>query len=183
MTLFETLAVVVGGSIAKAVVKRWVSDASLAEEATGKVSDLLTRAGLEYRERERARRQLEEISERIAEQLSPYFSSEFTGGLPQHEMEAAAYAVSATIDRGFNDPRVALQVELDPDQLVARLKAAYPKATRDLSPAGAQAEARRDGSRCCVAFESSCGATHGAATPVAQSTAQPSCSRAVTGDV
>lgn len=135
MTLFETLALKIGGSVSGAVVRRWVADSALASDAGTSLAELLTKAGLDYRERERARRQFEEISEQIAERLEPYFSTEFAGGLPPHEGTAAALAVADTIDVGARDTRQLLALDLNPELLVRHFREQAPRADIDLSDA------------------------------------------------
>lgn len=128
-TLFEVLLLRLGGSLSRAAVKRWIGDSDLAGEVASDVTDLLIKAGVDAREAHRARRQLEEVSERVAERLEPYFAIEYRGpgeSLTVSEAAAAASAVADTIDSGFTDPRVALDADLDPDRLLELLKAADP---------------------------------------------------------
>jgi hypothetical protein len=141
MTLFEILLVRLGGSLSRAAIKRWIGDADLVADPAADVTQLLIESGVKAREAHKARRQLEEVSERVAERLEPYFAVEYAArgeALPPEEANAAALAVAETIDTGFSDPAIALEEDLNPDRLLVRLKGAAPeRALRSLlNPAG-----------------------------------------------
>ena len=99
---------------------------------------LLKAAGLNFAERRRVQRDLDEISDRLASRLEPLFTAEsFRAALSPTRAEAAAGAVAMTIDRGFTSPDVALAADLDPEKLERLLREASPTAAEDALLLGA----------------------------------------------
>jgi hypothetical protein len=131
MAILETLTIKLGGAVSKALVKSWIGDGDLLADTSSDVAELLAASGLDFREKRRVSRELEEVTERVAERLQPFFEAEQFGGLPENERNAAAIAVARTIEHGFTRPEVALTVDLDAQRLAIELRAALPSAADD----------------------------------------------------
>ena len=76
MPLLETLMIDVGGSIAKALLKRWLSGDSLVSDAASSVADVLKERITDRFAQQRARQQFEVIGEKVGESLRPFFEIE-----------------------------------------------------------------------------------------------------------
>lgn len=137
MGLYEILLIKLGGALSRAAVKRWIGDSELLGDVSGEVSGLLLNAGSDAREAHRAKRELSEISEQIADRLEPFFTAEYGDGLAPEEAAAAALAVATTLNLGFTHSRIAFAHDLDAERLAGALRAADPdRAARDfLNPA------------------------------------------------
>lgn len=79
MPVLETLTIALGPPLAKAIVKAWVGDPDLVADASSDVAELLNKAGLGLMERRRVSRDLDNMTERIAERLKPFFDVEYRG--------------------------------------------------------------------------------------------------------
>lgn len=126
MALGEYLTISIGLSAVRAVVKSWVGDTEIAVATADDVSELLKTAGLDFFERRRLARELDEVTERVADRLEPFFAAEQFGGLSTSDKMAAAGAVSSTVNRGFTDPAIVIAENLDPEALMGRLLLADP---------------------------------------------------------
>jgi energy-coupling factor transporter ATP-binding protein EcfA2 len=135
--MLEILTLKLGGAVAKALIKSWVDDSDLLADTSADIAELLTASGLNFRERRRVSRELEEATERVAERLQPFFEAEQLGGIPEGERYAAARAVANTIEAGFTEPRVVLAANMDAQRLETVLREASPSAAADelLQPA------------------------------------------------
>ena len=67
MPLLETLMIDVGGSIAKSLLKRWLSDNSLVSDAASSAADVLNGRLTDRLAQQRARQQFETIGEKVGE--------------------------------------------------------------------------------------------------------------------
>ena len=131
MAIVETLTVGLGSALAKALVKLWVGDNELLLDATSDLSELLAKAGLDFRARNRISRELGEIAERVADRLEPFFEAEERGGIAFGEQQAAVLAVARTLEHGFTHPSVAVSADLDAQRLEAAVRDAYPSAAHN----------------------------------------------------
>ena len=73
MPLLETLALQVGPTIAKSILKLWLKDSGVASDVTSSLVDILKLKTTDAIAQRRAQRQFEEIGENVAESLLPVF--------------------------------------------------------------------------------------------------------------
>ena len=71
MPLIETLTIGLAPAIAKAIVKLWIKDADIAVDLTSSVVELVGKKTGDVIARQRAKRQFEEIGEKITQNLRP----------------------------------------------------------------------------------------------------------------
>jgi hypothetical protein len=128
MTLVETLALTVGPTIAKAILKSWLKDSDIALNTTSSLVDLLTSKTKDKIAQQRGRRQFEEIGEKVAESLLPLFEE---AHLEESGRVAVALAVAETLDKTPIDPELLAKRDLDPAELERYLLDSRPDATRD----------------------------------------------------
>src|SRR5260370_30386734 len=76
MPLLEVLAIDVGASIAKAILKRWLGDSGPASDAASSIVDVLKTRTADRLAQRRAERQFESIGEKVGESLLPLFEVE-----------------------------------------------------------------------------------------------------------
>lgn len=127
MPLIETLTMSIGASVAKAVLKLWLRDESLALDLSLSLTDLAERGGKGFKERRGLRRGFERVAEEVAEKLDAYLEAEFSR-VPANEIEAAIYAAQGTIDSAKLDLSELLSVDLEPLKLEAVLRLGRPDA-------------------------------------------------------
>src|SRR5260370_22482461 len=102
MPLLEVLAIDVGASIAKAILKRWLGDAGPITDAASSIVDVLKTRTADRLAQRRAERQFDAIGEKGGESLLPLF--EVKGAiLAENQRMAVARAVSGTLNRSTND--------------------------------------------------------------------------------
>src|SRR5207248_295606 len=124
--LIETLAIGVGTSIIKSVLKLWLKDYSIASEVSSSLADVLKSQISDRLTQRRAQRQFEEIGERIGQSLLPIFQME-GANLHENERIAVAEAVESTLNAITS--RVLAQNNLDPLTLAKLLLERYPPET------------------------------------------------------
>src|SRR5947209_16183078 len=97
MPLLETLMIDVGGSIAKALLKRWLSNNMLVSDAASSAADVLKGQLSDRLAQQRARQQFETIGERVGESLWPLFEID-GAALSEESRVAVALAVTDTLN-------------------------------------------------------------------------------------
>lgn len=132
MTLVEVVATVLGPSIAKAILKKWLNDSKIASDLTSSLIDLIKSRTSDYLTQNRLARQFEAIGERVAETLSGLFEAEGVN-IPENGRVAVALAIAATLDKSGIDSALLAEKNLEPRLLAAYLTKSNPKATRDFS--------------------------------------------------
>ena len=75
MPLLEVLAVDVGASIAKAILKRWLGDSGPIPDTASSIVDVLKTRTADRLVQRRAERQFEAIGEKVGESLLPLFGA------------------------------------------------------------------------------------------------------------
>jgi len=96
MSLLETVMIDVGGSFARALLKRWLGD-NPASDAASSISDVLQSRLTDRLAQQRARQQFETIGEKVGESLWPLFAMEGPE-LDDGAHTAIALAVARTLD-------------------------------------------------------------------------------------
>ncbi|HET7443296.1 MAG TPA: NACHT domain-containing protein [Solirubrobacterales bacterium] len=135
--MIETLLLEIGGTVSGVILRLWLEDSEVAASATAEVDQLIERFVPDRRERRALRRELERISEQIADRLEPFFDVEF-GGLPENEKVAAGHLVGDTLAGAPLSDDLLFATDLEPLALEAEIRKASPQAAERqfLSAAG-----------------------------------------------
>jgi Leucine-rich repeat (LRR) protein len=135
--LIEALLLKIGGSVTGAVVRLWLQNSEVAQAAAADLDALVCRFAASGRERRTLTRELERISEQVAERLEPFFETEF-GGLAENEKAAAGLAVAEMLGEAPLSDELLFATDLDPQALEAEIRGTHPDAAQQafLSEAG-----------------------------------------------
>jgi NACHT domain len=135
--LIEALLLKIGGSVTGAVVRLWLENSEVAQAAAADLDALVSRFAGSGRERRALSRELERISEQVAERLEPFFEAEF-GGLEENEKIAAGLAVAEMLGQAPLSDELLFATDLDPQALEAEIRDSRPHAAQQafLSEAG-----------------------------------------------
>ncbi len=123
MPLLEVLAIDVGGSIAKAIVKRWLGDSGPIPDTASSIVDVLKTRTADRLAQRRAERQFEVIGEKVGESLLPLFQIE-GAVLEENERLAVARAVADTLNAATSE--VIAQQNLEPAEVAKQLLLTHP---------------------------------------------------------
>src|SRR5579872_6382841 len=123
MPLLEALAIDVGSSIAKAIVKRWVGDSGPVSDAAASIVDVLKGRTADKLAQRRAERQFEAIGEKVGENLLPIFQVE-GALLEENERLAVAQAVAETLNAITSE--MIAQQNFEPSEVARQLLLAHP---------------------------------------------------------
>src|SRR5579872_2374886 len=117
MPLIETLTIELGSSIAKSILKRWLKD-DMAADASSSIIDVLRSWTTDRTVQQRANRQLEEIGEKVGENLLPIFEID-GANLDDASRTAVALAVADTLNTLSSN--ILVQHNLEPSELTKYL--------------------------------------------------------------
>lgn len=123
MPLVEVLALDVGSSIAKAILKRWLGDSGPIPDTALSIVDVLKTRTADRLAQRRAERQFEVIGEKVGESLLPLFQVE-GALLEENERMAVARAVADTLNAATSE--VIAQQNFEPAEVARQLLLAYP---------------------------------------------------------
>ncbi|HLG79217.1 MAG TPA: NACHT domain-containing protein, partial [Ktedonobacteraceae bacterium] len=123
MPLLETLMIDLGGSIAKALLSRWLSDNTIVSDASSSIVDVLKNSVTDRLAQQRARHQLEVIGNKVGENLLPVFEME-GAALDEGSRTAIALAVSETLNTAT--PSLLARHDLEPVEIAQHLLADHP---------------------------------------------------------
>lgn len=123
MPLLEVLAVDVGASIAKAILKRWLGDSGPIPDTASSIVDVLKTRTADRLAQRRAERQFEAIGEKVGESLLPLFEVE-GALLEENERMAVARAVADTLNAATSE--VIAQQNFEPAEVAKQLLLAHP---------------------------------------------------------
>src|SRR5688572_20428497 len=132
MTLVEAVATVLGPAIAKAILKKWLKDSTIASDLGSSLIDLIKIKTSDALTQAKTARQFAAIGERVAESLLTLFEAE-GASIPENGRTAVALAVAATLDKAGIDAALLAERNLEPRMLADYLFAANARATRDFS--------------------------------------------------
>ena len=118
MPLLETLALEVGASIGKAILKRWLGRSDAVGDITGSIVDVLKGQASDKIAQRRAQRQFEAIGERVGESLLPVFEME-GATLDEGARTAVALEVADTLNRITSE--MVAKRDLEPRAVAAQL--------------------------------------------------------------
>src|SRR5215213_8685903 len=134
MTLLEVIATVLGPSIAKSILKKWLNDSTIAADLTSSLVDLIKSKTSDVLTQTRMARQFEAIGERVAESLLIVFEAEGASIL-ENGRTAVALAVAETLDKAGIDSALLAEQNLEPRLLAEFLFRSDPNASRHFSEA------------------------------------------------
>jgi hypothetical protein len=110
MSLFESLTLIVGPALAKAVLRLWLRDHGIVSETGASLIDLLKLKGADAIAHHRGQRQFEEIGEKVAESLLPVFEAE-GAELKENSRNAVALMVAETIESSRYQFKVSIRTK------------------------------------------------------------------------
>lgn len=123
MPLLETLMIDVGGSIAKALLKRWLSNNTLVSDAAESAADVLKGRLSDRLAQQRARQQFETIGEKVGESLQPLFEME-GAALDEQSRTAVAMAAAETLNTATSE--LLARHDLEPIEIARQLLTDHP---------------------------------------------------------
>ena len=123
MPLLETLMIDVGGSIAKALLKRWLSNNTLVSDTASSAVDVLKGRVSDRLAQQRARQQFETIGEKVGESLWPLFEMD-GGALNEESRTAVAMAVTDTLNTATSE--LLAWHDLEPVEIAHQLLTDHP---------------------------------------------------------
>ena len=123
MALLETLMIDVGGSIAKALLKRWLSNNDLVLDAASSTVDVLQGRVSDRLAQQRARQQFETIGEKVGESLWPLFEMD-GAALNEESRTAVALAVADTLNTATSE--LLARHDLEPVEIARELLKDHP---------------------------------------------------------
>ncbi|MBV9257923.1 MAG: NACHT domain-containing protein, partial [Ktedonobacteraceae bacterium] len=123
MPLLETLMIDVGGSIAKSLLKRWLSNSTLVSDAASSAADVLKGRLSDRLAQQRARQQFETIGEKVGESLWPIFEMD-GASLDEGARTAIALAVAATLNTASS--ALLARYDLEPSEIAHQLLTDHP---------------------------------------------------------
>jgi hypothetical protein len=132
MAIIEVLTVELGSSIAKAILKIWLRDHSIASDITSDLLGLIKGKTRDILAQHRAKRQFEAIGEKVAENLLPIFEAE-KALLSGNSQTAIVLKISEILDNSILDARLLAEKDLEPAHLFKYLGELYPQRTKDFS--------------------------------------------------
>jgi len=136
MAIIETLVLETGPAIAKAILKMWLKDAGIAADTASAFVDILRSKTKDIVAQQRAKRQFEEIGEKVAESLLPLFQIEGKS-LDDAGRSAVALAVAQTLNDAPITPEFLLKRDLEPTELAKHFEHFAPDSNRFFSEAEA----------------------------------------------
>ena len=131
MALVETVALVLGPSIAKALLKSWLGE-NVAVDVLGEIIDRLKTKGGDVVTDRNNRRQLEQVGEQVAARMRPVFDIE-AASLDQQGRDTVVREVAATLEQARVTTDLLVACNLDANRLTQHLASLRPDATNLLS--------------------------------------------------
>src|SRR6266568_2999389 len=113
----------VGGSIAKALLKRWLSNNTLVSDAASSTVDVLKGRLSDRLAQQRARQQFETIGEKVGESLWPLFEMD-GAALDEGSRTAIALAVADTLNTATS--ALLVRNDLEPVEIAHQLLIDHP---------------------------------------------------------
>lgn len=132
MTIFGTLAMVIGPAIAKAICSSWLKDATLANAVSSEIVDTIKDAIAKRSEQRKAQVEIETVGGQIAEALRLLAERE-AASVDESGRSAIGHALADTLRSAKLTSELLVGFNLDRDQLKQHLSTAYPQATNGLS--------------------------------------------------
>jgi len=131
--LLEALVVGVGGAVAKGILKTWLHDSHIIADVSTSIVDIFGKVGLDFAASRRLNREFDEIADKVADNLAPFFAAE-GAQLDEGEKTAVAIALGDAISRTEIGPAtLTSQFDLRTERLAAAILQESRPATRDFS--------------------------------------------------
>lgn len=111
MALIEALTLTLAPVIAKSILKLWLKDQAVALDVSSSLVDLLGQKLKDVTTKQHAKREFEEIGEKVALSLLPFFKD---AKLDESSQEAVVFAVSKTIENAKINADILAKKNLDP---------------------------------------------------------------------
>ncbi len=131
MPLVEALAVGLATTIAKSILKSWLRDASIAEDASIGIVDTLKSLVPDQLAQRRGSRQFEEIADMVAKDLAPVFDR---SGIDERRQVDIATSAQTTMEHAGIAAELIVQQNLDPATLTQHILNSRPEAIESYSP-------------------------------------------------
>ena len=132
MAIIEVLTVELGSSIAKAILKMWLKDYSLASDIASDLVGLIKAKTNDVVAQQRAKRQFEAIGEKVAENLLPLFEAENLN-FDEGAQSAVAQGISNILNTSKIDAKLLAEENLEPERLLSYLRDLHPNRTKNFS--------------------------------------------------
>ncbi|MBV9788928.1 MAG: NACHT domain-containing protein [Chloroflexi bacterium] len=132
MTIFGTLAMVIGPAIAKAIFSSWLKDATLANAVSSEIVDTIKGAIAQRSERRKAQAEIELVGGQIAEALRLLADRE-AARVDESGRLAIGHALADTLRSANLTSELLVGFNLDQNRLTQHLSAAHPEATHGMS--------------------------------------------------
>jgi hypothetical protein len=129
----EAALINVGRAVVTPVFTRWLADRRATRDRTLPLAELLRDKATDELSRRRGERQIESLTDEVAERLKPLLATRFAA-LPPNETAAALQAVADTFRRADLSDEALFATDLNPDRLREYLRHSAPPA--DLSELG-----------------------------------------------
>src|SRR5690349_3951639 len=132
MSFIELLALQLGPAIAKAILKVWFKDSSIATDISSSFVDIIKLKTNDVIAQQKAKRQFEEIGEKVAGELWPMLEADGLN-LDEGSKTSVILAVADTLACTRLDSQILLEKDLEPSLLANHLMESLPERTRDFS--------------------------------------------------
>lgn len=132
MPVLETLATLLGPTIARCILRGWLDDGDIAEELTSSISSIVKAKTNDFLAQRRAERQFESIGERIAVQLLPLFNEQ-EEHINEERQKIIVQSVARTLKSGVITANMLAKINLEPFRLKKYLEQYSPNITKDFS--------------------------------------------------
>lgn len=113
MAILETVLLTLGPALAKAILKVWLKDSTVASEVSESVVDLLKSKTQDVIAQQRAKRQFESIGEKVAENIFQTFKNEGTD-IPSERAEKIVRLAAKTLNTASITPSLLAKKNIDP---------------------------------------------------------------------
>jgi hypothetical protein len=133
MAFFETFALTLGASIAKAMIKSWAKDGLIADVLPDLI-DLFKDQGKEAVAKYRDQNHVTKIGEQVAERMKPFFENE-AASMSKEDRTTVVREVAETLAHADINAGVLVAHNLEADSFGGYLITTRPQAIRDLSAA------------------------------------------------
>ncbi|MBW8009969.1 MAG: hypothetical protein FVQ83_01835 [Chloroflexi bacterium] len=129
MPLIETLTLTLGPSIAKSILKLWLKDSNIALDITSGFVEVIAKITSDVAARQKAKRQFEEIGEKVALSLQPLLENEYQE-INESSQTAVAIAVAETLDKTPITTELLIERNLDPKSIANLFNDSNPEVTK-----------------------------------------------------
>ena len=116
MPVLDFIALELGTSIAKAILKFWFKDKNILSDASSDILDLVKKKTSDILSQRRLSRNFEALADKIAENLEPLIRAENLH-LSEDDRNVIVYSVTQTINNAKLDEGIVIEKNIDPHQI------------------------------------------------------------------